>query len=69
MHNESNADRTVEQPKSSRLTRIKDATITAGIIVIPVGLTVVSFVYGVKMTKMQHDTAKLNLETAKLNKL
>ena len=58
----------VEAAKPSKLDRVKDAAITAAWITIPVavtgGLTFASY----RMFKMQLDTAKLNLEAAKLNK-
>ncbi len=66
-HNESLADRETETPKPTKLSRIKDVAITAGIIVIPVALTVGSVYAGLKVSKDQLETARLNLEAAKLN--
>ena len=61
---------TVVKPvKPSKLSRIKDNAVFAGVILIPIALTAGSVYAGIKVSKMQLDTAKLNLETAKLNKL
>lgn len=59
----------VEPSKPSKLKRIKANAVTAGIFVIPVVLTGASMYYSGKLVRMQLDTAKLNLEAAKLNKL
>jgi hypothetical protein len=67
MHNES-ANSETEPVKPSKLSRIKSAAVTTGIIVIPVAVVVGSMYASVKMTKTQLETAKLNLEAAKLNK-
>jgi|tagenome__1003787_1003787.scaffolds.fasta_scaffold7250570_1 hypothetical protein len=56
-----------KRSKPSKLQRIKDVTITTGIIVIPVALSAASVYYTVKMGKLQLDTAKLNLEAAAKN--
>jgi hypothetical protein len=66
-HNESLADRESDTVKPTKLSRIKDAAVTAGVIAIPLALTVGSVYAGLKVSKMQFETAKLNLETAKLN--
>lgn len=55
-----------ESIKPSRLRRIKNATVTAGIYGIPTGLVVGFLVVGYKMSKMDLEAAKLNLETARL---
>lgn len=68
LHNESLADRESESIKPTKMSRIKDAAITAGIFIVPIALTVGSVYAGVKVSKMQFETAKLNLESAKLNK-
>jgi len=68
MHNESLADRELEPVKPSKLTRVKDAAVVAGVFVIPAAITVGSLYVGLKMQKMQLDAAKLNLEAARLNK-
>lgn len=72
MQNESRSERTPEtEPKPelvkpSKMDRIKSAAVTAGISMIPVGLTVGTALIGYKTGRMQFDAAKLNLETAKL---
>lgn len=58
----------VEPSKPSKLNRIKSVTITAAWIIVPVAVTGASMYFGIKTTKMQLDTAKLNLEIAKLTK-
>jgi hypothetical protein len=58
----------VEPSKPSKLNRIKANALMAGIYVIPMAIVGVSLYAGVKTTKMQLDTAKINLEIAKLNK-
>lgn len=58
----------VELSKPSKLDRIKSAAITTGIFVIPTVVSGGLLYVSVKMTKMQLDTAKLNLETARLTK-
>lgn len=58
----------VELSKPSKLDRIKSAVITTGIFVIPTVVSGGLLYVSVKMTKMQFDTAKLNLETARLTK-
>lgn len=68
MHNESQAERIAEPVvKSSKLQRIKSATITAGIFVIPTAAMVGSIYYSVKVTKMAYETARMNLEAAQLS--
>lgn len=68
MHNQSQAERETAEPiKPSKMQRIGSVAATTGIIVIPLVLTGASMYLASKMTKMQFDTAKLNLETAKLN--
>lgn len=59
----------VEPSKPSKLKRIKAHAVTAGIFAIPVVLTGASMYYSGRLVRMQLDTAKLNLEAAKLNKL
>ena len=69
MHNESQAERQATEPsKPSKLKKIKDNLVTVGMIAIPVAVIGTSMYLGVKTTKIQLDIAKLNLETAKLNK-
>lgn len=68
VHNESQADREVEPVKPSKLTRIKDAAVVTAWIAIPVGATLGFTYLGWKVNKMQLDTARLNLEAAKLTK-
>lgn len=72
MQNESRSERKPEtepQPElvqPSKMARFKSAAFTAGIAMIPVGLSVGTALIGYKTGKMQFDAAKLNLETAKL---
>jgi len=56
----------LEQSKPSKLAKVGSVVTTAGIIAIPVGLTVAATVASLKMGRMQLETARLNLETAKL---
>lgn len=65
---ENETPKVVEPVKPSKLSRIKDAAITAGIFVIPAAVIGGSMYASIKMTSMQLDTAKLNLEAAKLSK-
>lgn len=65
MHNESLADRP-EPIKPSKLQRVKSAAITAGFFGTCAVITGGSIYAGLKMTKMQLETAKLNLEAAKI---
>lgn len=58
----------VEQPKPSKLDRIKSAAIMTGVLVIPTAMVAGSMFASLKMCKMQLETARLNLEAAKLNK-
>ena len=69
MHNESAAIRELEPVKPSKLTRIRDAAIVTGIFVIPAAVIAGSMYASIKMTKTQLETARLNLEAVKLNKL
>jgi hypothetical protein len=66
MHNESNADRPVDEPvKSTKMQKLKSAALATAVYGIPLAITGASIVYSVKMGKMQFDTAKLNLAVAK----
>jgi hypothetical protein len=65
---ETETPQVVEPAKSSRMQRIKDAAITAAWITIPVAVTGGLMYASLKMTKMQLETSRLNLEAAKLNK-
>lgn len=58
----------VEPSKPSKLKRIKNTAITAAWIIVPVAVTGASMYYSGRLVKMQLDTAKLNLEAAKLTK-
>jgi methionine synthase I (cobalamin-dependent) len=58
----------VELSKPSKLKRIKSNAITVGTIVVPIAVFGGLMYISVKMTTTQLETAKLNLETAKLNK-
>lgn len=62
--NEAEPTETIKKP--SRLSKIKDAAITTGIIAIPTVCVGASFVYGWKVNSMALETAKLNLEAAAL---
>jgi len=55
--------------KPSKLDRIKANAIAAAWIAIPVAVTGGLMYASVKMTTTQLETARLNLETAKLNRL
>lgn len=55
-----------EPSKPSKLARIKSNLATAGIVVIPIAVFGGLMYASVKMTGMQLETAKLNLETAKI---
>ena len=68
MHNESQAEHVVEPVKVTKMQRIKSNVIAATWIAIPVAVTGGLMYASVKLTKMQLDTAKLNLEAAKLTK-
>lgn len=67
MHNESLAtpqdESVIEKP--SKLQRIAAGAIATGIFVIPAAITAGSIYYGIKMQKMQYETAQLNLEAAR----
>ena len=65
---ENNETPVVELPKPSKLKRIKSASFKAAVIIIPTAVTVGGMIASYKMSKMQYDTAKLNLENAKLTK-
>ena len=76
MHNESLSERQPEinldkpEPvKPSKLSRIKSTAITAGVYSIPVALVGGMMFASYKMTLIQFETAKMNLEAAKLNNL
>jgi len=76
MHNESLSEREPEtnldkpEPvKPSKLKRIKSAAVTAGIYTIPVAMVGGMMFASYKMTTIQFETAKMNLEAAKLNNL
>lgn len=58
----------IEEPKekTSRLSKLKDATITATCIAVPTAVVGASFWYGWKVNAMALETAKLNLEAAAL---
>lgn len=58
----------IEPAKPSKLDRIKSTAITAAWVAIPTIVMGGSIFASYKMSKMQLDTAKINLETAKLNK-
>lgn len=69
MHNESQADREIVEPvKQSKMQRIKANAAVAAWIGIPVALTGVAMYASVKLTMTQLETARLNLEAARLNK-
>lgn len=68
MHNESLADRESEPIKPSKLQRIKSAALVAGFYGTCAAVTGGSIYAGLKMTKMQLETARLNLEAAKIAK-
>lgn len=55
----------LEPHKPSKLDRIKSAAVVAGWIIIPVTLTAGTMYASYKMSSMQLETAKLNLESAK----
>jgi beta-mannanase len=66
MHNESNADRTVDEPvKSTKKQKLKSAALATAFYGIPIAITAAGMIYSAKMGKMQFDTAKLNLAVAK----
>lgn len=65
-HNESKAERTPEPSKPSKFNRVKSAAITTMWIAVPVAVTGGMTYLGYKTTKMQLETAKLNLAAAKL---
>jgi hypothetical protein len=56
----------LEPSKKSKTERVKNAAIMTGVFVLPVALTVGSLAAGYKMTKLQLETAKVNLEAARL---
>lgn len=58
----------VETVKSSKLSKIKSAAAAGAFWGLPAIALGGSIYASVKMTKMQLDTAKLNNETAKINK-
>jgi len=58
-----------EPAKPTKLQRIKAAAITTGIITIPTVIVAASLYAGMKVSINQLETAKINLEAAKLNKL
>lgn len=65
-HNESLADRTPEAiDKKSKLKKVGNYAIVAGMYTIPVALTVGSGYYSFRLMKLNLATAKLNLEAAK----
>jgi hypothetical protein len=65
---EKNLD-TPEPVKPSKLKRIKSTAITVGIYTIPVAVLGGTMFASWKMTTIQFETAKMNLEAAKLNSL
>lgn len=75
MHNESKSDRDpqnvveLEPVKPSKLRRIKDTAVTATWIAIPVALSGGLMYASFRMSKMQFETAKMNLEAARLTQL
>jgi hypothetical protein len=75
MHNESKAVREpeniveLEPVKPSKLKRIKSTATTVGIYTIPVGLVGGMMFLTYKMSVIDLETAKINLEAAKLNNL
>jgi hypothetical protein len=72
MHNEPLASvesEPVVESSKSKLNRIKDTAVTVGFFVIPAAVVAGSMYASVKMTKTQLETARLNLEAAKLNRL
>ena len=68
-HPETEIHEVFEPSKPSKLERVKSVAITAAFIGVPVGVTVGLSVLSYRMVGMQLETAKLNLEAAKLNKL
>jgi hypothetical protein len=52
-------------PEPSKLSKVGTAAATVGIFVIPVVLSGASAVFGWKISKMNYETAVLNLEAAK----
>ena len=69
MHNEPLTQSEPEPVKPSKMQRIKDKAIMTGIFVIPTVVIAGSLYAGIRTTSIQLEIAKLNLETAKLNKL
>ena len=69
MHNEPLTPVEPEPVKPSKLDRVKDAAITVAWISIPVAVTGGLTYLSIKMTRTQLETARLNLEAAKLNRL
>lgn len=52
-------------PEPSKLSKVGSAAATVGIFVIPTALGVASTIFGWKISKMNYETAVLNLEAAK----
>lgn len=55
----------VSVEKTSLLKKVGSVAVVTGIYVIPVAISVGSAYYGIKILKMNNETAKLNLEVAK----
>lgn len=62
-HNQTNVEEPIE--KTSKLQKIKNGAITAGVFGIPTVLTLVGTYYSIKVAKMQYETAKMELEAAR----
>lgn len=66
MHNESKADRSDEDVvKTSKLKKLQNVALAAGIYGIPAGVVAASTFYGIKLQMTNLEIAKLNLEVAR----
>lgn len=59
----------IKPSKPSKLDRVKSGAAVTAMIVLPSAIVAASSIASFKMVKMQLETAKINLETAQLNKL